>query len=143
MKILFAKKPNSLYERLVCWWTHGPYYHCSMVFSDSVMFEALPSFGVRMVVLESYDPALWDAVEIPMSPIEEAEVEQWAAKEVGCKYDWAGLIWSQILHIPRSHPDKWFCSEFIVDALQQIARFPGVKPCTVSPNSLARMLKRG
>lgn len=141
MKIFFQKKPDALYERLICWWTRGPYYHCSLVFGDNIMIEAAPLHGVRMVIQGSYDPDFWDVFEIPMSASEEEKIKAWAVKEVGCKYDWSGLFWAQILHIPRSHPDKWFCSEFCVEALQQIGKLSGIKPCTISPNDLAKLLK--
>jgi len=148
MKILFQKKSETIIDRLICWWTRGPYFHCSVLFSDNtvlhgdnVLIEATRGFGVRTFILENYDPDHWDAIDVPMSDSEEAEVKEWAVKEIGCKYDWSGLIWSQVFRIPREHPDKWFCSEFAVAALQQAARLPGVKPCSVSPNGLARILK--
>ena len=143
MKILFQKKPDTIFGKLICWWTRGPYYHCSVLFSDNILVEATQGFGVRMFIFEYYDPDHWDAIDIPMTKEEESEIQTWAIKEIGCKYDWAGLIWSQIFRIPREHPDKWFCSEFAVAALQQVARLSGIKPCSVSPNGLARLLKKG
>jgi uncharacterized protein YycO len=143
MKILFQKNPRTFYEKLICWWTRGPYFHCAILFTDTILFEAAPGIGVHMAIINYIDTNVWDFIDIPMSQEEEAEMQAWAVKELGCKYDWMSLIWSQILHIPREHPDKWFCSEFAVADLQVTKRLPSIKPCKENPNSLAKLLKKG
>ena len=143
MKIIFHKRPHNPWEKAICWWTGGPYFHCAMVFSDNILIESLPGKGVHMAIVENIDPAVWDTVEVRMTPEEEAAIQKWAAAEVGCAYDWLGIFMAQFLGIPRASRNKWFCSELIVDALHQVGRWLPYKPCTVSPNKLYKLVTKG
>jgi uncharacterized protein YycO len=143
MKLIFQRRPHSLFERAICWWTGGPYFHVAMVFHDNILIESLAGFGVRMAVVENIDPARWTTVEVPTTVEEEAIIQKWAVSEVGCKYDWLGIFMAQFLGIPRASRNKWFCSELVMDALHQIGRWLPYKPCTVSPNKLYKLVTKG
>jgi uncharacterized protein YycO len=142
MRIAFQRRPHSLWEKLICWWTGGPYYHCAMWFSDGILFESLSGTGVRMAVVNELDPKIWTTIIIPTTLEQESQIQSWAAGELGCKYDWLGIIMAQVFHIPRASRNKWFCSEFTVEALHQIGILKGRKPCTVSPNKLFKLLQK-
>lgn len=59
-------------------------------------------------------PESWDLVEMPDQP---AEIGQFIRDRVGARYDYVGIVLSQILSLGRHSPDKWFCSEICAAAL--------------------------
>lgn len=148
LSIYFYKGPGGVFDWLIRKWTRSPYCHCCAVFTfdegKQVLYEAQNNVGVvsREVVADiDLRPSQWDHIDIPVSPDSRQKVMEWCASEVGCKYDWLGLFWSQVLFIPREHPDKWFCSEFAAAALEQLGMLKDKKPCTFSPGSLFKALK--
>jgi hypothetical protein len=141
MRLMFQKRPQKLWGRLICWWTGGPYFHVGIAFADNLYFEAIAGAGVRVGVVESFDPKHWDAVEVPLTDADTMAMQHWLASELGCGYDWLGLWLAQVLGINRESRTKWFCSELAVAALQKVGKFYGVRPCAISPNALAKMVK--
>lgn len=148
LSVIFYKGPEGVFGKLIRWWTRSPYSHCAICFNDIgegegryLIVEAMNGVGIRQRKVADIDPTIWDRVDIPVSPASCARVFDWSQRELGCPYDWSGLIWSQVLHIPREHKDKWFCSEFAAAALQQLDMLMGEKPCTFSPGSLWRRIK--
>jgi hypothetical protein len=82
--------------------------HCSMCLSASGR-----DGGVRqkriLLTAES-----WDLVLLPM----DAEAPcQFIRDHLGARYDYAGLMLSQVLAFGRHNPDQWFCSEICAAAL--------------------------
>ena len=128
MKIIFHKRPHNPWEKAICWWTGGPYFHCAMVFSDNILIESLPGKGVHMAIVENIDPAVWDTVEVRMTPEEEAAIQKWAAAEVGCAYDWLGIFMAQFLGIPRASQAGFFPTSW----LRAVAR---LMSCSLRPDS--------
>tara|TARA_R100000789_G_scaffold79866_1_gene75154 strand:+ start:170 stop:637 length:468 start_codon:yes stop_codon:yes gene_type:complete len=56
----------------------------------------------------------WDLVLLPM----DAEAPcQFIRDHLGARYDYAGLMLSQVLAFGRHNPDQWFCSEICAAAL--------------------------
>lgn len=141
MKVAFFKNGKGIFDRLVRWWTKSPYSHCELFFpDDGTLIGSVPRIGVREQRVASLDPESWDLLDIPLDPTDEAIVRTWCRGELGSKYDWFSIFFSQVLHIPRSHPDKWYCSEFCAAALQQVSELMGVKPCTLDPGELHDLL---
>jgi hypothetical protein len=82
--------------------------HCSMCLSASGR-----DGGVRqkriLLTAES-----WDLVFLRMD--DEAPC-QFIRDHLGARYDYAGLMLSQVLAFGRHNPDQWFCSEICAAAL--------------------------
>jgi hypothetical protein len=148
LSVYFYKGDGDLFDWLIRKWTRSPYSHCAVVFTfeggEQVLYEAQNGVGVvsRTVVADiDLRTSQWDHIDIPVSAASQEKVLDWCRGELGCKYDWRGMFWSQVLFIPREHPDKWFCSEYAAAALEQMWMLQGKKPCTFSPGSLERLLK--
>jgi hypothetical protein len=122
MKVAFYKatRPGyqGIFNRLVRWWTNGPYSHCEAVLNETVNGESLcasSSFidgGIRLkkIVL---DPAKWDFEEFPANPL---IVAGWFGQRINEKYDsiWLfGFIWRRA----DGHKSRWGCSESVAAAL--------------------------
>ena len=146
VSVMFYKGSTGISGHAVRWWTKSRYSHCALVFDGAgydgydLLVEAIAGSRTHAQVVRHFNPGYWDRITIPCTPEAFAEVFNWAQGELGCPYDWSGLIWSQVLMLPRSHPDRWFCSEFCVAGLQKLGMFPGIEPCTFSPGDLYRGL---
>lgn len=136
MQIAFYKGTSAayfgLYNRLVRWWTRGPYSHVEIVFSDGL--SASSSFqdgGVRFKRID-YDARKWDMVALPQA--EEQAVRQWFAAHVGEEYDVLGNA-GFVIDALNDGKRRWFCSEAVAAAL-------GIpEPWRFHPNSLASVLR--
>jgi hypothetical protein len=141
MKIAFAKNSLSPFALAIRLWTWSKYHHCEVVFSDGTTFGALTTWPMKTnYEIKRYNPKYWDFVEIECTPQQEQEIRKWCDGEVGCKYDWNGIFFSQVLPLSREHSTRWFCSEIATAILQKLKMFTDKKPCTISPAKLAKLL---
>lgn len=133
IEIALYKGRSRPFDRLVQWWTRGPYSHAEVVTHRAnsgaawCISSSWMDGGVRgkWIVL---DPAKWDVIALPH--IDSAVAHSWLAAHVGARYDWAGLlgfVWRPQTGALR----RWFCSEVAAHllGLPQSWRF--------SPNDLA------
>lgn len=139
MKVAFYKgiRPGyqGLFNRLVRWWTNGPYSHCEVVISLNANGESLcasSSFidgGIRFKKIK-LNPSHWDFLEYPAN---EAVVYEWFFLRNKKKYDVLGLfgfVWRR----GDGSKNRWHCSESVAEALgfKEAWRF--------DPNTLASVL---
>jgi hypothetical protein len=116
MKVAFYKGRKRLFNKLVSWWTRGPYSHCELVFSDGQ--SASSSFmdgGVRYKrILYNHDH--WDFIELGPE-FDEQKAREWFDEHLGNGYDVAGIIG---FVNPRISQDKQkeFCIEAVLSALE-------------------------
>lgn len=120
MKIAFYKSKKHLFNRLVAWWTNGPYSHCEAILGgDAAMARcASSSFkdgGVRIKMMPLPDD-IWDIVEYPTTDAQDEETETWFVQHLGKAYDILGLF-GFIFRRGLDSKDKWFCSEAVAAAL--------------------------
>jgi hypothetical protein len=116
MKVAFYKGKKRLFNKLVSWWTRGPYSHCELVFSDGQ--SASSSFmdgGVRYKRI-LFDNGHWDFIELGPK-FDEQKAREWFDKHLGDGYDVAGIIG---FVNPRVSQDKQkeFCIEAVLSALE-------------------------
>ena len=137
----------NLADRVIGIWTNGPYSHVEYIVFDEnkgyyVMCSALGACNCVRCEKHEFNPLIYDYIEVevddPKHIIEFFELIE------GSKYDFKGIILSQILPLGMDNPKKWFCSESCTKA-SQIAAIKNkdlwkVKPESVSPNDLAYRL---
>lgn len=122
MKIAFWKGTDpgfaGVIDRAVRWWTHGPYSHCELIFSDG--WTGTASARDKGVVLlqrpaNYYDnPDNWDIVEVEG---DEVYARAWFKLRRGLPYDLLGdfgFVWRPIV----GQDGAYFCSEAIGCALR-------------------------
>lgn len=103
-----------IYNRLVRWWTKGPYSHCELVFTDGLSASA--SFmdgGVRFKYIE-FDSERWDFVPVPASL--EPDARRWFREHQGNAYDLRGNFHFLVSAV-GDDSGKWFCNEAVGAAL--------------------------
>lgn len=134
------KKPQRFYERLIDWLSGARgYCHAELIFtSDVESLTSLAAGGVQWLD-RRYPAAEWDVWDVGFEWAEDL-VADWADGEIGCKYDYLGVL-RFLLKFLRQSPKRWFCSEIVTAALQQCSLFRHLKPWKVSPNKLAKMLE--
>jgi hypothetical protein len=143
MKIAFYKGTHAgltgVFNRLVRWWTRGPYSHCEVVFSERDASGAAlcassskMDGGVRLKFI-ALKPENWDIWEVPSA--DEAAVKAWFDEHVGCKYDVLGLV-GFVWRRTEDDRSKFFCSEACAAALgiEEAWRF--------DPNTFAAAIRR-
>lgn len=134
----FYKAEGDIFDRLIRWWTCGPYSHVEMVIGSPVgettIISASPRDGGVREKRLVLDPEHWDLVET------EGDAEAAAAfmrSQIGKKYDWLGILLCQVLPLNWHWSGGWFCSEICAAAI-------GLEsPHTFHPSALRwRLFKR-
>lgn len=141
MIIVFLKGEGFI-PKLIKWWTKSNYCHCEFLFSDGLRFGCSPisPFTTRFSK-ETPSSIYWDYVSIPMSAEDEIKIREFCTSEIGCKYDWEGIFFSQIFHWGYENKKKWFCSEICTAGLQHIGLLKDMKANRISPGDLYKLTK--
>jgi len=135
-------------DKLIAWWTRGPYCHSEIVIEDKTsptgyrMYSSLGTEGGVRIKPHVIDTELWDYVEVTV--YDKQRIISFYEMILGSKYDWTGIIFSQIVRLGVDNQKRWFCSESNTKALQ-IAGCTNknvwlLKPEMTHPNKLAKAL---
>lgn len=129
----FLKAP---FTKIIRWWTQSRVSHVELVFENGDWFSSSErDGGVRFKAID-LDPRKWEAWELPVGNREQL-LRQWCERQAGKKYDWRG-IGSFAWRPKGDDPDRWFCSEICLAALQAtMGWWTGVRPASVAPGDLA------
>lgn len=119
MKIAFYKGRKRLFNRLVSWWTRGPYSHTELVRETepgSGIYHCFSSSfldgGVRLKRMP-LDPEHWDLVDVEGDWDAAAD---WFAEHLGAGYDVIGLAGLVLRRVPDAR-GRFFCSEAVAASL--------------------------
>ena len=142
MKVAFTPG-KGFFAWLIRSWTFGKYAHCELVFSDGVWFGCSYYAPFRVGARDYVEPGLhWDFVDISVSKEQEEIIRQWCYHEEGSDYDWAGIMFSQVVRLGGHSRRRWFCSEICAAAIQQVGYLLNFKPQKISPNKLHKLLTK-
>lgn len=130
-------KKMKLYERLVQILDRSQYTHVEIaVYNDNATFTSYSSAASRGGVSKrtlNFDSSYWTLMPIE---VDREKLESIYIEEMGCKYDFIGLLSTKITWFGHSK-SKWFCSELCAYMLN----IPG-KPHNFGINSLYRYAAR-
>ena len=139
--LAFYKGRGDWVDRTIRWATRSPYSHVEIVISppgppkDGALAMAFSASGrdggVRAREIR-FQPGHWDYQTVGW--VDPQTVMALARRTYGARYDWAGLVASQVLHLRRQSPRRWFCSELVATALG----LP--RPQSYSPGDLADLV---
>ena len=132
VKIAFYKGRRRAFNRLVSWWTRGPYSHTELVIDGVSYSSSFTDGGVRAKVIE-YDPEHWDVVDAPWVDAEAALA--WFRAHEGRGYDLLGLV-GFVLGPVEEDKARYFCSE----AVATMAGF--LETWRFHPNAFAAVVHR-
>lgn len=133
MKIAF-KKGITPWDWAIRLFSGGSYSHCEIIFSDGYFFSARPfsrvSYTHRRIT------SRWDVIDIPCTIEEEEAIRKWCDGELGCGYDWLGIL-RFLFDEVRPSDNRWFCSEICAAVLRNMGRLPkSTTPHTLHPTGL-------
>lgn len=136
IQLAFYRGRMRLFDRLVQWWTRGPYSHCEIILerTNTAAFCVSSSWrdgGVRGKWI-ALDAQRWDIVQ---TQGDADAARAWMSAHVGKRYDILGLF-GFVIRPMRDDKRRWFCSEMAAAVLG----FP--EPWRFSPNDLAAILKK-
>lgn len=113
----FAKR---LQDRAIRLATGGIYSHVELIAGDAVhgspavcMSASGRDGGVRQKTI-TLNSKSWDLVSMPIDDVAPC---LFILDHLGARYDFKGILLSQVLALGLHHPNKWFCSEICAAAL--------------------------
>lgn len=117
VSIVFYKGPGTLGEKLVRLWTSSPYAHCEFGRSDGLYHSNDRFRFISRTHSMEINPLDWEVceIELPCEIIERVQRRQ--LRKNGTKYDWIGIIFSQVFRVGLHDKRRWFCSKSNADDL--------------------------
>ena len=115
VKVAFYKGKKGFISKLICWYKDAKYSHCELVYGGYCFSSSEVDGKVRRKKINLREET-WDVIDIPWlyAP---GELFAFFRKHEGKKYDFKGIILSQIFGHQRHNPNKYFCSEFCAEAI--------------------------
>lgn len=145
LKIAFKKvtEDTSFFGKTISKFTKSRYYHTEIII-DNLWVSSDTPMGVTVQELKELTHVHWDYFDFGTIRILEKDLEtimDFIYAQKGRKYDYLGIIFSQVLPLTLHSKDKLFCSEFVTKVLQLflISKVLDLQPNTVSPAKLAKI----
>ena len=139
MKIAFYKGKGFI-DKIICWWIKSPFSHSEIFFDELDITYTIDVNTVSHFEHKQYNSD-WEFIDIPINSENLEKIYRFCLKEINCKYDFMGILFSIILFLSREDKEKWFCSELCVAALQEIGMLKYVVPHEVDPGELYKLIK--
>lgn len=149
IKLAFQKKLGknaSLAEHIAAkgiqWYTKSEYFHVEVII-DNKWISSGPSYGgVYIHDLEPLDEYTYEYIEIDIDGRKSRNVMRFIERQIGTKYDWAGIVLSQFFHTNADDKNKWFCSELVAEILKLYGELPEEsKTNSYSPEDIYQAFK--
>lgn len=138
----YVAEHGSYTDKVIAWWTDSNYSHVELVIDD-VWYSSSPKD--KKVRKKKIKPKQghWDFVDVATT-LEEKELMKQMFQDVeGNKYDWVGIVFSQIFPLNQHYEQRWFCSELCIAMLQAAGKVNiSLKPQAYSPEDLYQLIKQ-
>lgn len=132
MQIAFYKGKGGFFNKLIRWWTKHEYTHTELII-DGIWYTSSHTDGGVVERQRSGLSGNWDIYEVTGDKKFALHVYD---EVKGAKYDWLGIILSQVFPLKIHNKQRWFCSELNGKMLD-------VKdPHQHSPAEIFKLLKR-
>lgn len=115
----------------------GGFAHAELLWDSDISYTAQPMGGTNYA-RHNHLNCDWVVYELP-EVCDDGTIRRWCDSELGCRYNFGGVM-HFVLPFMAQNPKKWFCSEIVVAALQQVGLFPNEVAWRVSPNRLKKLL---
>ena len=125
--LAFYKGGDRLIHKIIRWWTKSKYSHVELILPDNITWITISPFVnskvTNRIKINKPSSKDWDYIELPFS--HRPAVREWQVLQLYkfledtqfSKYDWTGMILSQIGPFIIKNKNKWYCSEWIAYAL--------------------------
>jgi len=120
ISIAFFKGGDNLFHKIVRWWTKSPYSHAELIMPTGEWISISPFLAKQVESRTGPNSPMceWDFVEIEVNEKKIESLERFYELTKGQKYDWFGMIASQLLPFHVKARGRWYCSEWITYALR-------------------------
>lgn len=137
-----AEQGNALDRMIDLWTGNDGFSHVELVIGETMYSSSHRDGGVREKE-HAQDPDKWEYIPIT-NTVDIDCIEAFYGATVESPYALRDLLLLQVLGLGVNSREKWFCSEWVIQALQygQWDQLIGLNPSLVSPNGLYRHLKR-
>lgn len=116
IQIAFYKDDYKWWSRLIKWWTNSSYSHCEF-YIDGALYGISTEQSVRKLS-QPLNEKKWDTISIYDEELKQYVLE-FFEKTQGVKYDWKGILLTQIFNMRRSNKNKYTCSEWVINILDE------------------------
>lgn len=106
--LAFYKGKGTIVDKAIRWWTKSLHSHVELVVSG-MWYSTSPRDKEVRVKNIHHNPGHWDLVPVGI------EVERFMTiwdNTKGAKYDWLGILLSQVATTNVHSKDRYFCSEW-------------------------------
>ena len=149
IKIAFYKGKGDWMNRLIRWWTKSPYSHAELVLPDGITWLSISPLLTSTVAARektTFSPGNWDFIELGINKEQYRIILDFFEETEGCRYDWIGMVLSQLMPCKIKHRERWYCSEWIAYALRiaNVINWKIIKiydRCDLSPGVLCNIIK--
>lgn len=145
LKIAFKKiiKNSDIVEKVIGKITKSKYCHCEIIIND-IWVSSNSKEGVTIKEHFDYGNNEWDFYDFPVIEIMERDYKiifDFIRKQDDKRYDYLGIILSQLIPISVHNRNKYFCSEISAKVLQLflIEEVMDIIPNNTSPGDLAKI----
>jgi hypothetical protein len=153
MIIIQMHKGNSLFSRIIQWFSRSHFSHVSFWLYDSQdphkgeIYEAWEGEGVRKLLASQYQKArnegkinLFTYKSAP-SDAEKEQLRAILAAELGKDYDYRGVL-KFLSRRPHNPDEAWFCSEYVAYGSRLIGKtlFERTEDWELKPSDIPRSL---
>ena len=127
IQVAFFRGGEGWLHKIIRWWTKSPYSHAELIMPDGKTWVSISPFLTSRVAArikhKVENPDNWEYLTFELSwrePVQKYQLDQlykFIDMTQGSKYDWTGMIMSQICPYLIKRRNKWYCSEWIAHAL--------------------------
>lgn len=138
-------KGSGLFDRLIQWWTRGPYSHTELIFPSGERHTSIPGVGTGWqtpIIMIDGVPAARVDWTIERVDADEERVRSWCSEHIHDRYDWPGIFFSQLMPMKSQAGSRYWCTEANVEALQfgYCLQLRYIDSRLMNPNSLYQLL---
>lgn len=140
---LYEKSKCSFIGNLISLWTNSKYYHVELIVDDKWISSNAEAGGITISPLRTlnFNWDYYDLGEILVTEEQYDNLMDFINSESNCKYDYMGIVFSQVLPFRYHSETKWFCSEIVSKLLQLllVPEFNSIEPNRMSPADIAKI----
>jgi len=132
---------DKLLDKAIKSWTKSPYFHCEIIINDDWISSSPEAGSVYRNKLKELK-SNYDYITIEVDGRKNKKVQKFIDSQLGKKYDYFGIFFSQIIDVELDNKNKWFCSEIVAYILKMYGVNLEEKSNQYSPGKLYKRIYR-
>jgi uncharacterized protein YycO len=146
MKVIFYKaKYGDLLNKIIALWTLGKYSHCELVVKETellyITYTSHIAYGGVVCRTISKTSDEWDVIDLSKFDLNKEKAVNFCKSQIGKGYDLKAIFLTFVIPFKKQDRKKWFCSEFVTEALKASGLNIDKKSFRIHPNKLYKILR--